>query len=152
VLSTLHTNNSLQVINRLIDMGVEPFLLGPALRLVEAQRLVRKLCPNCKEGYELPEDVALRHGLKPGMKLFRVAKDGCADCRGKGARGGVGLYEVLPVSQALRDAICRRAPVAELEKVARAGGAEFLDDAARRRLGDGVTSLEEVAEFIRLAT
>jgi type IV pilus assembly protein PilB len=152
VLSTLHTNNSLQVINRLVDMGVEPFLLGPTLRLLEAQRLVRKLCPDCKESYELPADVAQRHGLKAGMTLYRVNKEGCQTCRGKGARGRVGLYEVLPVTIALRDAICRRAPVAELEKLAREGGAEFLDDAARRRLTEGVTSLEEVAEFIRLAT
>src|SRR5262249_16053876 len=84
VLAPLQPNNSLQVINRLEDMGVEPFLLGPTLRLVEAQRLVRRLCSECKQSYELPGDVAERHGLKARMTLYRPAPSGCQLCRGKG--------------------------------------------------------------------
>jgi type IV pilus assembly protein PilB len=151
VLSTLHTNNSLQVINRLVDMGIEPFLLGPTVRLLEAQRLVRKLCPDCKEKYSLPDSVGARYGLPKKTKLYRATAGGaCTTCRGKGVRGRVGLYEVIPIFETLRNLICQKAPVAELEKAARAEGVQFLDDAARRRLLEGVTGLEEVEEFIRI--
>jgi len=150
VLSTLHTNNSLQVINRVVDMGVEPFLLGPALRLVEAQRLLRKLCPDCKVAYTLPEDVALRHGLPPGATLYRRGGGSCLTCKGNGTKGRLGMYEVIPISEALRDLIASRAPVAQLEKAARAEGVLFLDDSARQHLLAGLTTLEEVAEYVRL--
>ena len=149
VLSTLHTNNSLQVINRVVDMGVEPFLLGPALRLVEAQRLLRKLCPDCKQAYELPEDVALRHGLPPKATLYRKGP-GCLGCKGKGTRGRLGMYEVIPINETLRDLIASKAPVAQLEKSARAEGVLFLDDSARKHLLAGLTTLEEVAEYVRV--
>jgi type IV pilus assembly protein PilB len=153
VLSTLHTNNSLQVINRLVDMGIEPFLLGPTIRLLEAQRLVRRLCPDCKEKYDLPDSVGVRYGLPKKAKLYRAATGGaCTTCRGKGVKGRVGLYEVIPIFEALRNLICAKAPVSELEKAARAEGVQFLDDAARRRLLEGVTGLEEVEEFIRIET
>ncbi|HZM01051.1 MAG TPA: GspE/PulE family protein [Planctomycetota bacterium] len=150
VLSTLHTNNSLQVINRVVDMGVEPFLLGPALRLVEAQRLLRKLCPDCKQPYTLPEDVALRHGLPPGATLYRRGAGACLTCKGNGTKGRLGMYEVIPINETLRDLIASRAPVAQLEKAARAEGVLFLDDSARKHLLAGLTTLEEVAEYVRV--
>ena len=150
VLSTLHTNNSLQVINRVVDMGVEPFLLGPALRLVEAQRLLRKLCPDCKQPYTLPEDVAERHGLPAGATLYRRGGGHCPTCKGNGTKGRLGMYEVIPISESLRDMIASKAPVAQLEKTARAEGVQFLDDSARKHLLAGLTTLEEVAEYVRL--
>ena len=150
VLSTLHTNNSLQVINRVVDMGVEPFLLGPALRLVEAQRLLRKLCPDCKVPYTLPEDVALRHGLQPGVTLYRRGGGHCPTCKGNGTKGRLGMYEVIPINETLRDLIASRAPVAQLEKTARAEGVLFLDDSARKHLLAGLTTLEEVSEYVRI--
>ncbi len=150
VLSTLHTNNALQVINRLVDMGIEPFLLGPALRMVEAQRLVRRLCPECKEAYELPEEVAVKYGLQPGITLYRAGTNAnCANCRGNGVRGRVGIYEVIPITEAVRQCICRKAPVAEIESTARAEGTRFLADSARERLEAGITSLEECIEYLR---
>jgi type IV pilus assembly protein PilB len=151
VLSTLHTNNSLQVINRLVDMGIEPFLLGPALRLVEAQRLLRKLCAECKEAYELPADVAERHGLLPGVTLYRPGVvPTCGTCRGNGTKGRLGMYEVIPINETLRDLIAARASASELEKAARADGVLFLADSARQHLLDGNTSLEEVSEYVRV--
>jgi type IV pilus assembly protein PilB len=150
VLTTLHTNNSLQVINRVVDMGVEPFLLGPALRLVEAQRLLRKLCADCKQPYTLPEDVARRHGLQPGVTLYRRGGGACLTCKGNGTKGRLGMYEVIPINEMLRDLIASRAPVSQLEKAARAEGVLFLDDSARKHLLAGLTTLEEVSEYVRI--
>jgi type IV pilus assembly protein PilB len=151
VLSTLHTNNSLQVINRLVDMGIEPFLLGPTIRLLEAQRLVRRLCRTARRSTTCPTRWARSTGLPKKIKLFRASTGGaCTTCRGKGVKGRVGLYEVIPIFEVLRNLICAKAPVSELEKAARAEGVQFLDDAARRRLLEGVTGLEEVEEFIRI--
>jgi len=133
-----------------VDMGVEPFLLGPALRLVEAQRLLRKLCAECKQPYTLPEDVALRHGLQPGVTLYRRGGGHCLACKGNGTRGRLGMYEVIPINEKLRDLICSRAPVAQLEKAARAEGVLFLDDSARKHLLAGLTTLEEVSEYVRV--
>ena len=150
VLSTLHTNNSLQVINRLVDMGIEPFLLGPALRLVQAQRLARRLCPQCKEEYELPEHVAPRFGLEPGVRLFRAAQTTCSHCKGSGVKGRVGIYEVIKVSQNLSELIATRADINTLVREARSEGARFLADSARVKILEGSVSLEEVADFVRI--
>ncbi len=150
VLSTLHTNNSLQVINRLVDMGIEPFLLGPALRLVEAQRLARKLCENCKQEYELPEAVADRHGLEPGMRLFRPGQTTCSACKGSGVKGRTGLYEVIRVSDNLAEMIAGGADINALTRAAKGEGVKFLADAAREKLVAGIVSLEEVSDFIRI--
>ncbi len=150
VLSTLHTNNSLQVINRLTDMGVEPFLLGPALRLLEAQRLGRKLCVRCKEEYELPENVAPRYGLEPGMRLFRKGQSKCSACKDSGVKGRVGMYEVIKISENLGEMIGSGADITALTKAAKSEGAKFLEDAAREKLAQGLVSLDEVSDFIRI--
>ena len=150
VLSTLHTNSALQVVNRLTDMGIEPFLLGPALRMLEAQRLTRRLCPECKDPYELPLDVAERHGLEPGLTLYRPGHAECGLCRGNRYKGRVGLYEVVPIGDTLRELISQAAPETVLQQAARKEGIGFLDDAARAALIDGRTSLEEVSEYIEV--
>ncbi|GJM22983.1 MAG: hypothetical protein DHS20C15_28980 [Planctomycetota bacterium] len=150
VLSTLHTNSALQVINRLTDMGIEPFLLGPALRLVEAQRLARRLCPDCKVPVELPDETAQRHGLPAGSTVMRKGDDNsCETCRGQGCKGRVGLYEVVPVDEALRDAVIARASENELAKIARAAGTPLLADDARAKLLAGDIELAAVAQYIR---
>jgi len=153
VLSTLHTNTALQVINRLVDMGIEPFLLGPALRMLEAQRLVRRLCDECKEPYDVPEEVAVVYGIEPGTTLYRPGADPeCPKCHGAGNKGRLGIYEVITINEELREMISSRAPVAQIEKAARASGMQFLDDAARNRLTAGLASLEEVAEYVKVPT
>ena len=150
VLSTLHTNSSLEVINRLVDMGVEPFLLGPALRLLEAQRLARRLCSECKIAYEVPEDVALRYGIEPGITLYRAGEDAsCKKCGSGGYKGRVGVYEVVPISEPLRLLIMKGNAVQELQAQAKGEGVDFLADSARKILIDGSTSLEEASDFIR---
>ena len=151
VLSTLHTNNSLQVIYRLVDMGVEPFLLGPALRLLEAQRLVRRLCAQCMREQVIPPETALRHGLTPGAKVWRAGEDAsCSACKGRGIKGRVGLYEVIRVTEDLQDLIAARTPLEALREHLIAQGTQFLADDARAKLLAGATSFSEVADFIRL--
>ncbi len=151
VLSTLHTNSALQVVTRLVDMGIEPFLLGPALKLIEAQRLVRRLCTECKEPYSLPEDVAGRHGLEAGVELYRGGKvENCPKCRGTGYKGRVGIYEVISVDEELAQMVARRASEAEMEKKVLADGRDLLPQCARQKLLEGLTSLEEVSDYIRV--
>ncbi len=155
VLSTLHTNDSLQVVNRLVDMGIEPFLLGPALKLLEAQRLASRLCPECKEQYEIPEEVALRHGLEPGMTLFRKCRlenNTCEYCRGNGSKGRVGIYEVVPITQDIGEMIASSVPLNEVRAHVRNSGINLLPESAREKLAEGTVGLEDVAEYVKAQT
>ncbi|MBN1787222.1 MAG: type II/IV secretion system protein [Sedimentisphaerales bacterium] len=142
VFSTLHTNDALASINRLADMGVEKFLLASALRLVEAQRLVRRLCAKCKEKYQIDKDTAKRWGLNPDKPYYRTK--GCEDCRGCGYSGRVGLFEVVSISPKLRDMISEGAPLSELRAIARKEKFMLLFDAGMQKVEEGLTSLEEV--------
>jgi type IV pilus assembly protein PilB len=152
VLSTLHTNSGLQVIYRLIDMGVEPFLLGPALRILQAQRLVRRLCPACRRKQELPAETALRHGLEPGVQVWLRGKDAnCATCRGRGSRGRLGIYEVLRITEDVQDRISARVSLEDMRSYLGGQGVKFLADDARTKVLAGHTSFEEVADYIRVA-
>jgi len=151
VLSTLHTNSAMQVVTRLTDMGIEPFLLGPALRLLEAQRLVRRLCSECKEPVELPGDVAERHGLNPGITIYRPSEgSGCMTCKGLGYKGRLGIYEVVKMDDELVDMISSAASQSDLEKHVLARGTDLLPQSGRKRVIDGLTSLEEVSDYIRI--
>lgn len=150
VLSTLHTNSALQVVTRLTDMGIEPFLLGPALRLIEAQRLVRRLCTECKTPYELPADVAARHRMEAGELLYAPAQEpDCPKCKGMGYKGRVGIYEVVPVDDAMQDMIARGTSEREMEAFVRERGIDLIPDSSRAKLREGITSLQEVSDYIR---
>lgn len=149
VLSTLHTNDSLQAINRLVDMGIEPFLLGPALRLVQAQRLARKLCPECRVAYDVSAEVGDQYSIPAGTELYRAGPGTCERCRGVGYKGRVGIFEVIAVNEAMAEMIMRAAPLSELYSVGHEMGYEFLSDNARQKVLDGATSIEEVADFLR---
>lgn len=142
VLSTLHTNDALAAINRLVDMGAERFLLASALRLVEAQRLVRRLCPNCKEKYQIDTDTAKKWSLDPDRDYYRPK--GCLECRGGGYAGRVGLFETVPISPKLRDMISEGADLPHLQQQAHNDGNMLLTDAGLRKVEEGLTSLEEV--------
>lgn len=142
VVSTLHTNDSLAAVPRLQDMGIEPFLLSATLRMVEAQRLVRRLCTNCKEPYEVEGDTAARFGIPAGEKLFKPK--GCEACRGSGYKGRVGLYEVIPITPEIAKLIQQRTPLPELRAAAQKQGMALLRDAGVIKAREGVTSLEEV--------
>jgi type IV pilus assembly protein PilB len=142
VLSTLHTNDALAAVNRLVDMGAEQFLLASALRLIEAQRLVRRLCENCKEKYELEEETAVKWNLDPKKEYFRPK--GCLNCRGSGYSGRVGLFEVVPIGPKLKELIGKGATLPELRAQARKEKRMLLLDAGLKKVEAGLTSLEEV--------
>jgi type IV pilus assembly protein PilB len=140
VLSTIHTNDALSAVTRLQDMGIEPFLLSSALRVLEAQRLVRRLCPHCKEPYEVTDELGGQHGLTPGQTINRPK--GCLQCRRVGYRGRVGIFEVIRITPRLTHLIQKRTPVDQLRKAAREEGMKMLFDSAIDKVAQGLTSLE----------
>jgi type II secretory ATPase GspE/PulE/Tfp pilus assembly ATPase PilB-like protein len=150
VLSTLHTNSALQVVTRLTDMSIEPFLLGPALRLIEAQRLVRRLCTECKVSYEMPDDVARRHEMETGEIICGPGQEpDCPKCGGSGYKGRVGIYEVVPIDEVLQEMIARGSSEKDLRNVVVERGIDLIPDSARKKLREGITSLHEVSDYIK---
>ncbi|MBI2218286.1 MAG: Flp pilus assembly complex ATPase component TadA [Candidatus Rokubacteria bacterium] len=146
VLSTLHTNNCPATIARLLDMGLPPFLISSALRLVVAQRLVRKVCADCRQPYEIPEDHLAAYGYMPdrgGTALLYAAK-GCSSCHFSGMKGRVALYEVMPVTPEICDLIMGSAPAGEIRQVARNQGMRTLREVGLAKALEGVTTLDEV--------
>jgi type IV pilus assembly protein PilB len=142
VLSTIHTNDSLSAVNRLQDMGIEPFLLASTLRVLEAQRLIRRLCKECKEPYDCDPETARTYGLGAGQTLYRPR--GCGACRGAGYRGRVGVFEVVRITPRMANLIQTRTPLPELRAAARDQGMKLLLDSGLDKVRDGLTSLEEV--------
>ena len=148
VLSTLHTNSAVGSVTRLIDMGVERYLLAPMLVGVAAQRLVRRLCLSCRrQDVASDADSALLGGaIKPGKKVWRAV--GCDDCHGDGYRGRAGLYEVVAVDEKFQAMIHDGASEAELDAHARRDNPSLLDDGVDK-VRAGVTTVEEVARVVR---
>jgi len=146
ILSTLHTNDSPSTVARLLDMGVAPFLLSSALRLIVAQRLVRKVCPDCREMYEIDEESLVPHGHTPldlvGLMVPRGT--GCSGCNYTGLKGRCALYEVMPITQEIRDLVLAGASTAEVRQVARNQGMKTLREAGLRKVIEGVTTVDEV--------
>ncbi|MFO7592801.1 MAG: type II secretion system ATPase GspE [Pseudomonadota bacterium] len=145
VLSTLHTNTAIGAVTRLRDMGVEPFLLSSSLIGVLAQRLVRLLCPQCKQPYQANEHDLARLGITDGSvpTLYRASEEGCDHCNHLGYRGRTGVYELITIDQTLRSMIHDGQGEHEMERYARKHSNSILDDGIRRVLA-GATSLEEV--------
>ncbi len=146
VLSTLHTNDAASAVIRLVDMGVERFLITSTVNGVVAQRLVRTLCPHCKVP-EVPaagwlQSTGLHHHLAPGAPIYQPR--GCAQCRGTGYRGRLGIYELLVIDDALRRAIGDGADAGALQALAVQRGMRSLHDDGLRRVAAGLTSYEEV--------
>jgi type IV pilus assembly protein PilB len=141
VLSTLHTNHALAAVDRLVDMGIEPFLLASTLRIVVAQRLVRRLCTHCREIETCDAETAQRSGLQLGEKFYRPR--GCKQCRQRGYRGRVGVFEVIRINGRLAELIQKRASLAELRKAAVEQGMKLLAEHALAQVRAGHTSLEE---------
>jgi len=145
VLSTLHTNDAPSTLSRLTDMGVEPFLVASSVNLVLAQRLVRKLCMNCRAAAELSAPLRERLGWQDAGKEARIYDPvGCDLCHGTGYKGRTGIYEVMPISPAIRDMIVRNAPAAELKAQALRENMLSLRMDALIKLKAGITSAEEV--------
>jgi type IV pilus assembly protein PilB len=141
VLSTLHTNDAPAAIARLIDIGIAPYNLASALRLVTAQRPVRKLCEPCR----VPSELEFESGFKP------FEPRGCAKCHGIGYRGRVGVHQLMPVTDAIRDLIVSRAATHALTRQAQSEGMPTLHDAALARVREGVTSVAEAADATEIA-
>lgn len=158
VLSTLHTNDSLSAFTRLLDMGVEPFLVASAVRAVQAQRLVRKLCDKCAVPTEPPQSFieAVERIKAQAPQLFtqqprwRVAK-GCPDCRGSGYRGRLGIYEFLEVTPQIQEAVMRQESLAEMLKIARQQGYRDLREDGLIKAWRGLTSTDEVLRVTGLS-
>lgn len=146
LLSTLHTNDAPSAITRLVDMGVEPFLVASSLILVAAQRLCRRLCTNCRQPYTPPEDVLIRAGLD----LSTVSNPtfyqpgGCSACGNTGYRGRMGTLEVLLIDQKIKEMITTGESLDKIKKYARQCGMRTLRENALMKFCMGLTSLEEV--------
>ena len=149
VLSTLHTNDAPGAVTRLLDMGCEPFLVAATLEAVLAQRLLRTICKNCKVPYEPTEGILNQLGLSPheiGDKHFYTGR-GCEDCGHSGYRGRRGLYELLKVSDPIRDLISEKAPSVVMKQKAIELGMIPLRQDGLRNIYDGATTIEEVLKY-----
>ncbi|NIO15734.1 MAG: type IV-A pilus assembly ATPase PilB [Deltaproteobacteria bacterium] len=146
VLSTLHTNDAPSTVSRLLNMGIEPFLVSSSLNLILAQRLARRICENCKEEVKMNPKVLLDAGAKKemldGFKLYKGK--GCEQCSNIGYKGRVALYEVMTVRDEIKEMILRGGSAIELKKEALRFGMKTLRQAGLGKVRDGVTTLEEV--------
>jgi type IV pilus assembly protein PilB len=141
VLSTLHTRDAPSALGRLIDMGIEPFLVSSAIDCIVAQRLVRKLCKHCKRVLKVSELVLAEHGLE-GVEVYEPV--GCSRCGESGYHGRMGLYEVMSVSERIRGLILERASVDEMVTVAVEEGMLRLRDDGMTKVREGLTSIAEI--------
>ena len=140
VLSTLHTNDAPSAISRLMDIGIEPFMLGPSLLIVVAQRLARKLCADCKEAYEPTQEQLKSVKLKAEL-IYRPK--GCSRCNHTGYRGRVSVAEVMSATPSIQELINEKASFQKLKEAAKQGGMQTLYESAIKKVESGVTSLEE---------
>lgn len=147
VLSTLHTNNAISAYTRLIDMGIEPFLVAAPLRAVQAQRLVRKLCSHCCEDDEAPADVKKEIEQWRPSSSWKKAK-GCKRCHGTGYLGRIGIYEALKVTPDIQKLIGQNASADEVYKLARAQGFRNLREDGLLKASQGLTTVEEVLRVV----
>lgn len=149
VLSTLHTNDAAGAVTRLMDMGVEPFLISSSLEAVLAQRLLRKICPNCRRAY-LPDAALLQQlnldsGILQQKEFFRGT--GCGSCANTGYTGRQGIFEMLSVSESVRELISEGSPAAAVREQALNEGMRTLREDGLRNIFTGVTSVEEVIRY-----
>ncbi|MHC4195182.1 MAG: GspE/PulE family protein [Planctomycetota bacterium] len=153
VFSTLHTNDALSAITRLIDMGVKPFLVASSIQAIMAQRLVRVICKNCKVVNENPDPYYL--------KLLNISEDdieknplykgrGCSQCQGTGFKGRTGVFEMVELNSELRELAFAKAPTTELRRTAIAGGMRNLMEDGKVKIFEGVTTPEEVARISQI--
>ncbi|MCD6452017.1 MAG: type IV-A pilus assembly ATPase PilB [Acidobacteria bacterium] len=146
VLSTLHTNDAPSSVSRLLNMGIEPFLVSTSLLLVVAQRLVRRICPQCKQPITYPPEALIDVGFSPdeipNLRLYKGA--GCPNCNNTGYRGRIGVFEVMEVSDTIREMILEGASTLELKHQAREEGMITLRESGLIKVRQGITTIEEV--------
>jgi type IV pilus assembly protein PilB len=146
VLSTLHTNDAPSTINRLLNMGIEPFLVSSSVNLVGAQRLCRKICSECKEEVKVPPQALIDAGMSPEVanKAVIFHGKGCPVCSETGYKGRIAVYEVMPVGEELREFILNGASTVEIKREAMRLGMKSMRKSALSKLEEGVTTMEEV--------
>jgi type IV pilus assembly protein PilB len=149
VLSTLHTNDAPGAVTRLIDMGLEPFLISASLEAILAQRLVRRICPSCRRAYQPSQELIDMLDVDPleiANKDFFYG-EGCSECSNTGYRGRIGLFEMIIVTDAIRELINRRAPTLTIKQKALEQGMRSLRDDGLRAIFDGNSTIEEVLKY-----
>lgn len=151
VLSTLHTNDAPSTINRLLNMGVEPFMVTAALNLIAAQRLVRRICSECKTDHSFDKEVCIEAGMTEAQYAAATFKKGagCHICGGSGYKGRVAIYEIMPITDNLKDAVLQGSSAGELKRVAIGDGLQTLRMSALAKMAQGLTTLEEVLRVTR---
>ncbi|HEV2472355.1 MAG TPA: ATPase, T2SS/T4P/T4SS family, partial [Chthonomonadales bacterium] len=151
VLSTLHTNDAPSATLRLIDMGVEPFLVAATVVGVLAQRLGRKICVNCKEYYDEDAIHLRKFGFRvedPHQKVQLARGRGCEICRQTGYKGRLGFFELMRINSEIAEMVIRRAPLADIKEAAKANGMHELREDGLLKVLEGVTTPEEVMRTV----
>lgn len=151
VISTLHTNDAVSTISRLVDIGVEPYMISSALRGVVSQRLVRKICPHCRKAYTPTEEEKRMVGIPENEDVTFYKGEGCQECGRTGYRGRRGVFEILTLDAALRREVANNASSEELTKTALENGFVTMKDNCRRLVLEGVTTVAEAAKAINSA-
>lgn len=151
VISTLHTNDAVSTISRLVDIGVEPYMISSALRGVVSQRLVRKICPHCRKAYTPMEEEKRMVGIAENEDVTFYKGEGCQECGRTGYRGRRGVFEILTLDAALRREVANNASSEELTKTALENGFVTMKDNCRRLVLEGVTTVAEAAKAINSA-
>ncbi len=150
VMSTLHTNSSMAAITRLLDLGVDPFMVTSSVNLIVAQRLARRICSQCKETYTPPRELLQKLKIDdPGFTFHRGR--GCSACGKSGYAGRIGIYEMLRMTSALKELIRQKASESELHRAAAAAGTRFLLEDGLSKVREGLTNLEELFRVIEVA-
>ncbi|MFQ5776860.1 MAG: ATPase, T2SS/T4P/T4SS family [Terriglobia bacterium] len=149
VLSSLHTHTTLGTVYRLLELGIEPFLVSSCVNLAMAQRLVRTICLNCRERYTPAPSLLSRLGVGGEETVFYRGK-GCEECGQTGYAGRIGIFELLPVTPDVQDAITQRASETQLLRLGRAAGMHLLLEDAQGKVKAGVTTVEEVLRVVHL--
>ncbi len=151
VLSTVHTNDAPQSVTRLVDMGVEPFLVGASLIGSMAQRLVRKVCNDCRTAYHPPMEALERFGFKPDPNnpITFYRGQGCTNCRETGYRGRIGIYELMIMNAEISELVVKGASAGEIRDAARANGMRTLQQDGLKKVLAGMTTIEEVMRVVQ---
>mgnify|MGYP001119852482 CR=1 FL=1 len=146
VLSTLHTNDAASSITRLINMGIEPFLVSSSLNIIQAQRLVRKVCQSCKESEDVPVETLVEMGMtqEDAEDTTPYKGRGCSACGNTGYKGRIAIYEILPITEEVRNCIISGMSDLEIKKLAMSKGMKSLRQSALYKMKQGVTTVDEV--------
>ncbi|MGC9324477.1 MAG: type IV-A pilus assembly ATPase PilB [Desulfomonilia bacterium] len=146
VLSTLHTNDAPSTVNRLLNMGVEPFLVASSVNLIVAQRLARKVCTQCKTRDDISPETLIQMGMDPDLagKMECLIGTGCSNCGNTGYKGRIALYEVMPVTEEIKELILMGASATEIKNAAISKGMKTLRQSGLTKVAEGVTSVAEI--------